>query len=272
VRPRRIDSPDARTQSRRVAEISHDLRTPLASLRLLVEGLSDGVLGDEDRHAYLAQMQTQVSLLTELVDDLHALSSTHALSSMHAGESSSREAVDPNDLIDRTLAAMRIQAEARGVVLQREASAILPVICANALALQRVLVNLIENAIRHTDAGGHVTIRAHPSLGRIELEVQDDGDGIPAHERGRVFRAFYGHDGEHSVARSGLGMAIAQAAVEEHGGRIWLDDSPQGTRVRITLPTSAPRARPASRSHALSASSNDSISMAPRRLESAPGS
>jgi two-component system sensor histidine kinase BaeS len=247
TRPRREPLADERARpvsAMVLAELSHDLRAPLASLRLLVEGLSDGVLADERRSEYLAQMQTQVSLLTAMVNDLHSQSRVQA-----SDAAARREPVDPRELIHRAAETMRIQAEARGVLLECAASTGLPVICANALQLHRVLVNLVENAIRHTEPGGSVTLRAKATFGGIEIEVQDDGDGIPEVDRKRVFQAFYGRDGEHSPARSGLGLAMAEAAVEAHGGRIWLGDSAGGTCVHIMLPASAPRRRRRRRGH-----------------------
>jgi signal transduction histidine kinase len=216
---------------RLLAELSHDLRSPLASLRLLVEGMSDGVLEEEERAEYLARMHTQISVLADMVDDLHALSRTQAGDRVAA-----RQAVDPHELVDRALATMRTHAEAAGITLARDSAAGLPVICANPLQLHRVLVNLIENAIRHTAAGGRVLVRARPSRGGLEIEVEDDGEGIPAEDRERVFGAFYGRDRNSSNARSGLGLAIARGTLEAHGGSISVADSPRGARLRLWLP------------------------------------
>jgi signal transduction histidine kinase len=107
-------------------------------------------------------------------------------------------------------------------------------------------MNLMENAIRHARPGGKVVVRAERTLCGVEIEIEDDGDGIAVEDRDRVFDAFYGADGRGSLARSGLGLAIARATVEAHGGRIWLADSRCGTRVRFSLPASSER-RPARR-------------------------
>jgi len=103
--------------------------------------------------------------------------------------------------------------------------------------LRRVLLNLIQNAIRHTPADGSVTVSAEAADGRLEVEVADTGDGIAAPERDRVFEPFFRGGTEAARTRSGagLGLAIARAIVEAHGGRIWLADSPGGTRVRFSL-------------------------------------
>jgi len=213
-----------------VAAVSHDLRTPLASLRLLVEAIDDGVATGETRERYLGEMQTHVEALTALIDDLFELSR------IEAGEISwTMRQVELRGLIDDTVAAMRAPAEARGVVLAAELPAEEVLAQANAEKLQRVLFNLIQNAIRHTPADGSVTVRARSAGGNVEIEVADDGEGISAADGERVFDAFYRGDESRSEDGAGLGLAISRAIVEAHGGRIWLDDGAPGTRVRFTL-------------------------------------
>ena len=106
---------------------------------------------------------------------------------------------------------------------------------ANAEKVQRVLFNLIQNAIRHTPADGSVTVRARNAGGGVEIEVADEGEGIAPADGERVFDAFYRGDESRSEDGAGLGLAISRAIVEAHGGRIWLEDAPPGTRVRFTL-------------------------------------
>ena len=107
--------------------------------------------------------------------------------------------------------------------------------------MQRVLFNLIQNAIRHTPADGSVVIRAEPVADRIEIEVADTGDGIAAAERELVFGPFYrgGVDASRTSDGAGLGLAVSRAIVEAHGGQIWLAESAAGTRVRFSLPAAA---------------------------------
>jgi signal transduction histidine kinase len=110
---------------------------------------------------------------------------------------------------------------------------------ANPEKLQRVLFNLIQNAIRHTPADGSVVVRAQPAAAGVEVEVADTGEGIALAERAHVFDAFY-RGGDGGAARTGesagLGLAVSRAIVEAHGGRIWVADSAQGTRVCFQLP------------------------------------
>ena len=101
--------------------------------------------------------------------------------------------------------------------------------------LQRVLFNLIQNALRHTPPDGAVTVRAERVDDGVEIEVADTGTGIPEEERLRVFDAFHRLDPSRSDGGAGLGLAISRAIVEAHGGRIWVADAEGGTRVRMRL-------------------------------------
>jgi signal transduction histidine kinase len=133
---------------------------------------------------------------------------------------------------------MRLQAEAKGVAVLTSVPDELSAAHANPEKLQRVLFNLIQNAIRHTPADGSVVVRAEPVAAGIEIEIADSGDGIAPDQREHVFTAFYrgGPDAARTGDGAGLGLAVSRAIVEAHGGRIWLADSPRGTRVRFSLP------------------------------------
>jgi signal transduction histidine kinase len=213
-----------------VAAASHDLRTPLASLRLLVESIDDGVATGETRDRYLKEIRTHVAVLSDLVDDLFELSR------IEAGDISwTMRQVELHDLIGDTVAAMRAPADERGVSLAAELPAGELVASANAEKVQRVLFNLIQNAIRHTPADGSVTVRARTSGNGVEVVVADDGEGVPAGDGERVFEAFYRGDAARGEDGAGLGLAISKAIVEAHGGKIWLEDGGPGTRVHFTL-------------------------------------
>ena len=213
-----------------VAAASHDLRTPLASLRLLVESIDDGVATGETRDRYLKEIRTHVGVLSDLIDDLFELSR------IEAGDISwTMRQIEVRELIGDTVAAMRAPAAERGVSLAAELPAGELVASANAEKLQRVLFNLIQNAIRHTPADGSVTVRARSAGGRVEVEVADNGEGIPADDGERVFEAFYRGDAARGEEGAGLGLAISRAIVEAHGGKIWFEDGAPGTRVHFTL-------------------------------------
>jgi signal transduction histidine kinase len=222
----------ARTEAARndlVAAVSHDLRTPITSLRLLVEALDDEDIVDEtDRKAYLSRLRTHVGALSALIDDLFELSR------LQAGELRwSMEQVALGELVEETVEAMRVEGAARLVVdVPRD---LVPARGAPE-QIQRVLFNLIQNAIRHTPADGSVTVRALCGVEGVQVEVADTGSGVSDDDRERIFEAFFQAGASRSNGGAGLGLAISRAIVEAHGGRIWLDPSADGTCVRFTLP------------------------------------
>ncbi|HEY6695866.1 MAG TPA: HAMP domain-containing sensor histidine kinase [Solirubrobacteraceae bacterium] len=220
----------ARTEAVRndlVAAVSHDLRTPITSLRLLVEALDDDIVDEVDRRAYLGKLRTHVGALAALIDDLFELSR------LQAGELRwSLERVRLRELVHETVDAMRRDDAARLVV---DVPDDLAPARAAPEQIQRVLFNLIQNAIRHTPADGSVTVRAAVAADGVQVEVADTGSGIPDADRERVFEAFF-QAGARSNGSAGLGLAISRAIVEAHGGRIWLEPSAAGTSVRFTLP------------------------------------
>jgi signal transduction histidine kinase len=226
------DAADA-ARRRLVAAVSHDLRTPIASLRLLVDAIDDDIVDEPTRRRYLQTMQTHIGSLSAMIDDLFELSR------IEAGDITwSMRQVQLSELVDETVAAMTPEARSRQVDVRSVLTG--PVVAARADAekIQRVLFNLIRNAIRHTPADGSVTVRAEANDGGVEVEVADTGAGIAPEDREQVFELFYrgGAEASRSGDGAGLGLAIARAIVETHGGRIWLPASERGTRVRFSLP------------------------------------
>jgi signal transduction histidine kinase len=217
---------------RLVAAVSHDLRTPIASLRLLAEAVQDDIGDAQTQRRYLADMQTHIRSLSALIDDLFELSRIEA-GDIHW----SMRQVQLGALVDETVAAMRPEASAKRVEVRCELAD--PALAARAdpERIQRVLFNLIRNAIRHTPADGSVTVRAEATASGVEVEVADTGGGIAREDRERVFDAFYrgGADAARDSGGAGLGLAISRAIVETHGGRIWLAEAERGTRVRFSL-------------------------------------
>jgi len=219
-----------------VAAVSHDLRTPITSLRLLADAVGDDIVDEDTRRSYLDRMRTHIDALGALIDDLFELSR------LEAGDIRwSLERVPLRELVGETVEAMRVQADLKGVAVHAEVPLELGAARANPEKLQRVLFNLIQNAIRHTPADGSVVVRAEPVADRIEIEVADTGDGIAALDREQVFEAFYrgGADTSRTSGGAGLGLAVSRAIVEAHGGKIWLPESAAGTRVRFSLPAAA---------------------------------
>jgi signal transduction histidine kinase len=231
---------DASDKARRdlIAAVSHDLRTPLTSLQLLARAIDDGVLrlsGDSREH--LDEMSRHITVLGNLVDDLFELTR------LQAGDINwSMQRIQLGDLVEETVVAMRPQAAAKRVDVKALVDGDLSPAEANPEKVQRVLFNLIQNAIRHTPADGSVTIAAEGDGSHLVVEVTDTGDGIDPADQERVFEPFYRGGGETARTRrdsSGLGLAICRAIVEIHGGRIWLEDCQSGASVRFSLPRAA---------------------------------
>ncbi len=227
---------DGEERARRglIAAVSHDLRTPLTSLRLLVDAIDDDLVTDPAmRREYLARISTNVHALSALIDDLFELSR------LESGDIRwTMERVELGELVAETIEAMRPHAEAGAVAVRAELAPRLAAAQANPEQIQRVLFNLIQNAIRHTPADGSVVVRAAPAdQDAIEVEVADSGPGIGGDERDRIFEPFFqgGERAARSDGGAGLGLAISRAIVEAHGGRIWLADAESGTVVRFRL-------------------------------------
>jgi signal transduction histidine kinase len=225
-----------------VAAVSHDLRTPITSLRLLADAVSDDIVDADTRAHYLDSMATHIQALSTLIDDLFELSR------LEAGDITwSVERVAVDQLVDEAVEAMGAEAWARRVRIEAQVSGALEPAQANPEKLQRVLFNLIKNAICHTPPDGSVTVWAEHRDHWLEVEVADTGSGIEPADEAHVFDAFYRRDpGTGTDSNAGLGLAISRAIIEAHGGHIWIerDDSDQkGARIRFALPRAWPPAQ-----------------------------
>jgi signal transduction histidine kinase len=219
-----------------IAAASHDLRTPITSLQLLAAAIDDELVDGQVRREYVRRMLTHIQALSALIDDLFELSR------LEAGDINwTLEQVAVGQLVSETVDAMRAQADVRGIAVMADLPDQLAPARGNPEKLQRVLFNLIQNAIRHSPADGTVVVRAESLGDTVEVEVEDGGDGIPAAERELVFEAFYrsGTDAARSTNGAGLGLAVARAIVDAHGGEIWLPATEAGTRVRFSVPIAA---------------------------------
>jgi two-component system sensor histidine kinase SaeS len=226
-------------QARRqlVAAVSHDLRTPLATMQVMVESISEGVVTDgETLQRYHRTLLSEISYLSRLIDDLFELSQLDfGLLKLQP------ESASISDLVSDTLEALRPQAEQRRLTLQGEVKGYIPDVLMDTPRMQRVLYNLVQNALRHTPPDGAVLIRAADHGEEVEVSVADTGEGIDAEELTRVFERFYRGNRARSRddAGSGLGLTIAKGIVELHGGRIWAESSRgAGSTFVFTLPKS----------------------------------
>jgi signal transduction histidine kinase len=210
-----------------VADLTHELRTPLAIIRGQAEGIGDEVYpGDQ---AHVTPILDAAATLETLVDALGTMTLADVGSlPLH------REAVDVPVLVTSSLAAFQSAADAAGVRLIADVSPDLPAIDADPARIRGVLGNLLSNAIRYTPSGGTVTASARQSGDTVTFGVRDTGEGIPSDLRPRIFERFVKGAGSPG---SGLGLAIAKDVVTAHGGTIEAISEPgQGTEIRFVLP------------------------------------
>jgi signal transduction histidine kinase len=212
-----------------VAWASHDLRTPLASIQAMIEALEDGLADPAD---YLPTLRDQVRTLSRLVDDLFELARIDSGALSFELEETRVAAV-----VESALRLARPEASNRKVellaYLDTEATARV-----EPDKIQRVLSNLLTNALRHTPSDGSVAVHLEQRPDDILVRVEDTGSGLPAEALGRMFERFWRADRARTADGAGLGLAIARGLVEAHGGRIWAENRPQGgARISFTLPT-----------------------------------
>lgn len=221
-----------------IAWVGHDLQTPLASIRAILEALADGVVEDPQTvQRYLGTAQRDVRSLSALIDDLFQMAQLDA-----GGLPLDKAENSLSDLISDTLESFNELAQRQGVQMQGQVQPGADLVTMDAQRIGRVLTNLIGNALRHTPPGGQVNVCAQPfAFGGehgVQVLVEDNGEGIPAQDLPQVFERFY--RGERSRSRStggaGLGLAIARGLIEAHGGRIWVESEPGNTRFTFFLP------------------------------------
>ncbi len=218
-----------------VADIAHELRTPLSVIQGNLEALLDGVfpLSKES----VVSIHEETLLLSRLVEDLWELALAEA------GQLRlERASLDLAALVRQVFSSVELQATEQGVELATDLLPELPMIDGDAQRLSQVLLNLINNALRYTPAGGRITLAARPVGSLLEVSVADTGQGIAPQDLPHVFDRFYRADKSRarSSGGSGLGLAIVKHLVEAHGGRIWVESEPgQGARFAFTLPLSA---------------------------------
>lgn len=224
-------------QARRdlIVAISHDLRTPLASARAMIEALADGVVSEpETVQRYYATTRGQIESLSGLINDLFELAQ------LDTGQVQLRlEPVNMNDLLSDVLETMQVHARNKGVSLRAVFSQDLPIIKAELDKIQRVLFNLVQNAIRHTPASGSIALATRVIPEGIQVDVIDSGEGIPADDLPYVFDQFFRGDRSRSreTGGAGLGLAIARRIIEAHHGRIWVESQVgRGTCFSFVLP------------------------------------
>jgi signal transduction histidine kinase len=214
-----------------IAWASHDLRTPLASLRALAEALADDLAPDEaTRRRYLAGLTANVERLSGLVDDLFELSAIQA-----GAVSLQLEPTSLPDLATEVLDRFEPEAAAAGVRLEGRLGGCRPVL-AGRDQLGRVLANLVVNGIRHTPRGGCLRVLDADDDANATVRVADSCGGIPEADLPHVFDQLWRGDPARSTKGAGLGLAIVRGLVDAHGGSISVANVPGGCEFTVRLP------------------------------------
>jgi signal transduction histidine kinase len=217
-----------------VADVAHELRTPLSNIQGYMEALRDGIMKPDKKT--IRSLYEEASLLSRLVDDLQELSLAEA------GELKlARQSEDIGELIRQAAAAVEAKERAKGLSLAVELPEKLPPVNIDSRRIGEVLRNLLENAVAHTGKGDTVTVAARQMDKLVEISVTDTGEGIPAKELPNIFERFYRVDKSRTRATggSGLGLTIARRLVEAHGGKIEVQSEPgKGSRFAFTVPVS----------------------------------
>jgi len=217
-----------------VADIAHELRTPLSNVSGYLEAIRDEVIKPEP--STIASLSEEVDLLSRLVDDLQELALADA------GELKlNRQSEDITQLIQQAVKAVQTKVLAKGLEINVDITANLSSVNIDYQRISQVLRNLLENAIKHTPNGGKITVSAVQQESFIRVNVEDDGEGIPAEDLPNMFERFYRVDKSRTrhAGGSGLGLTIAKRLVESHGGTISVQSElGKGSCFSFTLPAS----------------------------------
>jgi signal transduction histidine kinase len=226
---------DARRQL--VAWASHDLRTPLSSVHAMLEALEDGLAQPDE---YLPAIGDQVRILSALVDDLFELTRIDAgVLTLELQE------ITLDNLVESCVRGLEADARARGIRLETRWQEQPPAVRCAPEKVERILHNLLTNALRHTPTDGAVAVVVSAEQHAVTVAVEDSGSGLTVETAERMFEHFWRADPARSADNSGLGLAIAQGLVEAQGGRIWAENRPEGgARVAFTLQPARTHAAP----------------------------
>ena len=218
-----------------IANISHELRTPIASCKAIVETLQNGAMKEKNvAKDFLQRMHIEVDKLAQMVNELSELSR------IESGELPlNMGSVNLNQLLKRVTERLKAQADRAQIDINVDVPADLIQITADDNRLEQVLVNLIHNAIKFTPPTGRVSVSAETKDNNVLISVSDTGIGIPEEELNRIFERFYKVDKARSGGGTGLGLAIAKHIIQAHGGTIWAEsEERKGSTFTFSLPVS----------------------------------
>lgn len=216
-----------RLKSEFVSTVSHDLRTPLATIHGYAEVLTRALGGEERGCA--ERIRTQAEQMSRLVEELLDLGK------IEAGVEAAAIPCSMEEIIGEAMEAVRILADSAGVALRSEIDSLRPV-QGNPVRLRQAVDNLLGNALKYTPPGGSIVVRAWEQVGQVMVTVQDSGPGVPRESLPRIFEKFYRVPGTRAGG-TGLGLAIVKAVVEQHGGQVWVEsEMGRGSTFGFSLP------------------------------------
>jgi len=216
-----------------ISNISHELRTPIASVKALAETLNEGAVEDPSvAKDFLSRINAEADKLAQMVQELGELSR------IESGEAPLQiRSINIAEAIGHAVDRLRAQADRAELKLDIDSPPTLPEVLADEARVEQVLVNLIHNAIKFTPSGGRISISAKAKDNDIMVSVADTGIGIPPDDLPRIFERFYKADKSRTGGGTGLGLAIAKHIVEAHDGRIWAESvEGKGSNFNFTLP------------------------------------
>jgi two-component system phosphate regulon sensor histidine kinase PhoR len=216
-----------------MANLSHELRTPIASLKALGETLHEGAIDQPSvARDFVGKMNVEVDRLAQMVQEMGEISR------IESGEAPLQKTpVNVAEVVDRAMGRLMAQADRAGLRLETQVAPSLPRIQADEARLEQVLVNLIHNAIKFTPPAGRITVSAKAEGDKLLVSASDTGVGIPEDDLPRVFERFYKADRARAGGGTGLGLAIAKHVVEAHGGRIWVESvEGRGATFSFSIP------------------------------------
>ena len=222
-----------------VANVSHELRSPITSIRGFAEGMADGVIPPEDHPKYLRLVAEESNRLSRLVEDLLQLSRLER-------EDAALEMTDfdMNEMLRRAVIRRMNDLDGKEIDVSCDFRKDPCTVRADRERMEQVVINLLDNAIKFTGQGGRITLTTEARGDSAEVTVWDDGVSIPEEDRSRVFERFFTSDRAHTSGKgTGLGLSICQRILEMHGRTIELLDTREGTAFRFTLEL-APDHRP----------------------------
>jgi len=219
-----------------ISNVSHEFRTPISSIKLIAETLTEGASIDSAVYKdFLLKINIEADKLAHMTNELTELSM------MENNETKlSKDALKIDALVRQVVQRLQAQSDKKGLTLNLDIEPELPDLIIDQYRIEQVLLNIIHNAIKFTGSGGSVTIRVKKQGSEILFAVSDTGIGIPANELSRIFERFYKVNKARDDEGTGLGLAISRHIISAHGGKIWVDSAEgKGSAFFFTLPFSS---------------------------------